>query len=94
MNCTLLKKVQYLMSNSGLEKTFWAEALTYSCHLINRLPSAVIGGKTPLEIWSGIAASDYDLLRVFGCPAYCRVKGVKDDPESLILMINKLTLWY
>ena len=24
MNCTLLKKVQYLMSNSGLEKTFWA----------------------------------------------------------------------
>ena len=67
MNLTLLEKVQCLLSSSELKMTFWAEALTYSLHLINRLMSAVIGYKTPLDIWSGRAASDYGLLRVFGC---------------------------
>ena len=64
-NRTLLEKVRCLLSSSVLKKTFWAEALTYSCHLINKLPSAAIGGKTPLEIWSGRAASNYGLLRIF-----------------------------
>ncbi|KAH0645930.1 hypothetical protein KY284_033814 [Solanum tuberosum] len=49
MNRTLLEKVRCMLSNAGLGKEFWAEAITYACHLINRLPSAAIGGKTPLE---------------------------------------------
>ena len=43
----------------GLDKSYWAEALTYERHLLNRLPTTVIGGKTPLDVWSGRAARDH-----------------------------------
>ena len=59
-----------MLSNARLQKNFWAEALAYDCYLVNMLPSSAIGDKTPLEVWSGKAAQDYDSLRVFGCPAY------------------------
>ena len=74
MNRTLLEKVQCMLSNVGLPKSFWAEALAYACYLVNRLPSSAIGGKTPLEIWPEKAAQDYNSLRVFGCPAYIILK--------------------
>ncbi|PAM64485.1 hypothetical protein CEJ63_19730, partial [Acinetobacter baumannii] len=45
MNRTLLEKVRCMLSNAGLGKEFWAEAVTYACHLINRLPSTAIGGR-------------------------------------------------
>ena len=48
----------------------------YASHLMYCL-STVIGGKTLLDIWSGGAAQDYDLLRAFGCPAYFSVKDDK-----------------
>jgi len=38
------------VSNARLSKSFWAEALANTCHLINKLPSSAIGGKTPLEV--------------------------------------------
>ena len=44
---------------------------------MNRLPSTAIGNKTLLDIWSGRAAQDYDLLRVFGCSAYFNIKDGK-----------------
>ena len=53
MNHFLLEKVQYLLSNAQLDKLFWAEALEYVSHLMNRLSSTVIGGKTLLDIWWG-----------------------------------------
>ncbi|KAH9679278.1 hypothetical protein KPL71_026064 [Citrus sinensis] len=43
MNLTLLEKVQCMLSNVGLDKKFWAEAVSYASHLVNRLPSAAIG---------------------------------------------------
>jgi len=51
-----------------------------ACHLINRLPSSTIEGKTPMEDWSGEATQDYNLLRIFGCSAYYHVKEDKLDP--------------
>ncbi|KAE8707953.1 putative beta-1,3-galactosyltransferase 20 [Hibiscus syriacus] len=82
MNRTLLEKVRCMLSNTGLGKTFWAEAVTYAVHLINRLPSSAIGGKTPLEVWSGKPATDYDSLHVFGSTAYYHVKESKLDPRA------------
>ncbi|KAH9648692.1 hypothetical protein KPL70_025697 [Citrus sinensis] len=69
-----------MLSNAGLDKKIYAEAVSYTSHLINRLLSAVIGGKTPMEIWSGKHAQDYDSLRIFGCSAYYPVKDGKLDP--------------
>ncbi|KAH9687281.1 hypothetical protein KPL70_014707 [Citrus sinensis] len=51
MNQTILEKVQCMLSNAGLGKEFWAEAVVYACHLINRLPSTAIEGRTPMEMW-------------------------------------------
>ena len=45
MNITLLGKIYCMLSNTGLSKSFWAEALAYPYHLINILPSSVIRGK-------------------------------------------------
>jgi len=44
-----------------------------------------IGGKTPLEIWSGETARDRGSLRVFGCPIYVDVKK-----DMLDTKVNKL----
>jgi len=51
-------------------------------HLINRFPLSVIGVKTPMEIWSGKAATDYDMLRVFEYPAYYHVNNGKLEPRA------------
>ncbi|KAH9764742.1 hypothetical protein KPL70_001639 [Citrus sinensis] len=59
-----------------------AEAVSYASHLVNRLPSAAIGGKTPMEMWSEKYAQDYDSLRVFRCPAYYHIKDGKLDPRA------------
>ena len=56
--------------------------MAYACYLVNWLPSSAIGHKTPLEVWSGTAAQDYDSLRVFGCPAYYHIKEDKLDPRA------------
>ena len=60
MNQIILEKVQYMLSNTGSGKKFWAEAVVYVCHLINYFPSAAIEGKTPMEMWTGRPTSDYD----------------------------------
>jgi len=43
---------------------------------------SVIGGKTPLEVWSEKAAQDNDSLRAFGCSTYYHVKEDKVDPRA------------
>ena len=58
INYALLEKVQYLLSTASLDKSFWAETLAYASHLLKRLSSTAIGGKTLLDIWSGGAAQE------------------------------------
>jgi len=77
MNRTLLEKIQCLLSNARLAKSFWVEALTYASHLINMLPSSAIGGNTLMEVWSEKAVQGYDMLKIFGCPAYYHVVVIK-----------------
>ena len=82
MNRTLLEKVRCMLSNAGLSKQFWAEAVMYASHLINRLPSSALNGKKPFEVWSGKPTNDYDTLRVFGSTTYYHVKESKLDPKA------------
>ncbi|GJX55952.1 zinc finger, CCHC-type containing protein [Tanacetum coccineum] len=72
---TLMDKVRCLLIQSGLPKTFWAEATCTAAYLINRSPSTAIEKKTPMEMWSG-HPSDYGMLRIFGCVAYPHNKQV------------------
>jgi len=50
MNHFLLEKVWCLLSNAQLDKSFWAEALEYANHFMNRLSLTAIGGKTLSDI--------------------------------------------
>ena len=69
-----------MLSNAGLDKSFWVETIVYASHLING--STTIGGKTSLEIWSGKAAQDHDLLREFRSPTYFRAKDGMVTPRA------------
>lgn len=47
MNRTIMEKVRCLLSNAGLSKSFWAEAASTACFLINLSPSTAIDKRTP-----------------------------------------------
>ena len=68
-----------MLLNVGLSKGFLAKVVTYTCHLINHSPLAVIGGKTHFKVWFGKFANDYDFLHVFGSIAYYHVNEFKLD---------------
>ncbi|KAG8496414.1 hypothetical protein CXB51_007522 [Gossypium anomalum] len=42
MNRTIMEKVRCMLSNANLPKSFWAEAASTACFLINRSPSVAI----------------------------------------------------
>ncbi|GKC55657.1 retrovirus-related pol polyprotein from transposon TNT 1-94 [Tanacetum coccineum] len=79
-----MDKVQYLLIQSGLLNTFWAEATCIAAYLINRSPSRVIKKKTPMEMWSG-HLSDYRMLRIFGCVTYPHDKQAEEDDTHELL---------
>ena len=70
-----------MLSYSGLSRVFWGEELSYANHIVNRLPSAVINGRIPLEVWSGSPANDYDSMCVFGCSTYYHINESNLDPK-------------
>ena len=71
-----------MLSNARLDKSFWAEAIVYSSHLINGLSPTAIGGKTSLKVWSEKAAQDYSLLWEFESPAYFNTKDGKKNLQA------------
>jgi hypothetical protein len=81
MNRTLLERTRCLLSNSGLDKCYWAEAVNTVCYLVNRSPHSAIGFKTPYELWHGKPANYIDLC-VFGCPVFYHVSEGKLEPRS------------
>ncbi|KAG8482828.1 hypothetical protein CXB51_024043 [Gossypium anomalum] len=82
MNRTIMEKVRCMLSNANLPKSFWAEAASTACFLINRSPSVAIEKRTPQEVWSGNPAN-YSYLKIFGCPAYAHVDNGKLEPRSI-----------
>nr|GEU61594.1 retrovirus-related Pol polyprotein from transposon TNT 1-94 [Tanacetum cinerariifolium] len=83
MNRTLMDKVPCLLIQSGLPKTFWAEATcTTTIDSDCRKAWTTIEKKTPMEMWPG-HPSDYGMLRIFGCVAYLHVKQGKLEPRAI-----------
>ena len=80
MNRTLMEKVKCMLSNAQLPKSFWAEATSTACYLINRSPSVAIEKKTLQEVWFG-SPPTYSDLKIFRCPAYAHVDNGKLEPR-------------
>ncbi|KAG8485681.1 hypothetical protein CXB51_019023 [Gossypium anomalum] len=77
-----MEKVRCMLSNANLPKSFWAEAASTACFLINRSLFVAIEKKTPQEVWSGNPAN-YSDLKIFGCPAYTHVDNGKLELRSI-----------
>lgn len=69
---TVVEMTRCLLSQSGLGKEFWAEAMSTATYIINRLPTTTLDGDTPHHVLLGKHAR-LDHLRVFGCQAYVHV---------------------
>ncbi|CAN1266026.1 Retrovirus-related Pol polyprotein from transposon TNT 1-94 [Linum perenne] len=65
----VLAVTRALLIQSSLPISFWGYAVLHSVHLINRLPTPVLQGKTPFDILMNTETT-YQHLRVFGCLAY------------------------
>jgi histone deacetylase 1/2 len=58
-----------LLAHASIPLKFWDEAFATAAYLINRLPSKVTNGQTPLERLFH-QKPDYSNLRVFGCACW------------------------
>ena len=65
-----------MLSDSGLSKKFWAEAIATACYLQNRMPTISVQNQTPYQAWTG-KAPDLKHLRVFGSTAYAHQPSEK-----------------
>lgn len=81
MNRTILDKVRSVLSESGLPKSFWAEAAAIAVHQINISPSSAVDFEIPEEIWTG-SRPKYEELRVFGSVAYIHSDQGKLNPRA------------
>ena len=62
-----------LLAHASIPFRFWSDAFTTACFLINRLPSRLLGMKTPLELLLH-ETPDYTFLKVFDCACWSHLR--------------------
>lgn len=80
MNHTIMEKVRSMLSNSGLEKYFWAKSIRTTCYLINQSPTIYLDGSIPEEVWVGKKVT-YSHLKIFECETFVHIP--KDNRTKL-----------
>jgi len=70
-----------MLSNSRLNRSFWAEVVSIICYLVNRSPSTPIDFKAPIEVWSN-KPTKYSMLKLFGCLVYYHISEGKLKPKA------------
>ncbi|KAL3846245.1 hypothetical protein ACJIZ3_003648 [Penstemon smallii] len=74
-----------LLSHASLPHKFWFDAFVTAVYLINRLPTPILGNKSPFEILFH-KTPKYRFLKVFGCQCWPNLRPYnkhKMDPRSL-----------
>jgi len=61
-----------MLSNSGLENNFWAEAVRTACYLINRSPTTALDCSILEEVWTS-KNLNYSHLKIFECEAFVQI---------------------
>ena len=72
----LLDVARALRFQSHLPLSFWGECVLTAAFLINKLPTPLLGLKSPHEILFGKVPS-YSSLRVFGCLCFAKNMNIK-----------------
>ena len=73
-NRSLEKLARTMLSESSLSKYFWANAVSTSCYVMNRVLIRPILKKTPYKLFNG-RKSNINHLRVFGCSCFVLNNG-------------------
>ena len=64
------------------KQNIMGEALSYACHIFNRLPSTSLNRITFLKLWSSSFVNNYDSIRVFRYLTYYHITESKPDPRA------------
>ena len=79
-NRHLLEVAHSLMFQMNVPKLFWSEAVMTAAYLINRMPSRILGMKSPAELLLG--NREFKIPpKVFGC--VCFVRDHRPSVEKL-----------
>lgn len=73
LNRTLMERVRCLLVSSGLNHSFWKDAMEYSVYIYNRTPHSGIGFRTPWEVFHNCAFKKLPKFHVFGSMLYYHV---------------------
>ena len=73
LNRTLVERVRCLLISSGLNFTFWADAMQYACYIYNRTPHSALQLKTPWEVFYQKSFENIPEFHVFGSVGYFHV---------------------
>ena len=89
-NGHLLDSTRSFMFQKNVPKSFWGEAVLTAAHLINILPSRILGFKSPMDILStfypNLHTTNNLVPRIFGCVTFVHVHNQnrgKLDPWAL-----------
>lgn len=85
-NRHLLEVARALLFHMSVPKTYWADALSTACFLINRMPSVVLDGMSPLSVLFPTKSLFPVEPRIFGSTCFVRDTRphlTKLDPKSL-----------
>lgn len=64
--------VRSLHFQGGIPLVYWGECILIVTHIINRIPSKILGNKTSYEVLNK-QAPDYSMLKTFGCLCYASI---------------------
>lgn len=82
----LLEVIHALKFHMRVPKSYWSNAILIAYHLINHMPSTVLGGQIPYTMLSPGAPLFHLHLKIFGCVGYVHILGPgsdKLDPRSI-----------
>ena len=73
-NRSLKEIARTMLNESSLPKYFWADAVSTSCYVMNKVLIRPILKKTPYEVFNG-RKPNINHLRVFGCSCFVLNNG-------------------
>ena len=86
----MLATTRALIFHQNVSKIYWGEVVLTTTYMINRLPSRVLGFKTPMETLSqfypNLSTTNHLIPRIFGCSAFVHVHSHnrgKLDPRAI-----------
>ena len=65
-----------MLAHAKIPNKYWPYAITTACHIINCLPTDVLEGKSPHEVWFK-EIPDISSFRIFGSDAWVRVPSTR-----------------